>query len=454
MKAARLDQLTGLANRSLFHERLLTAMNHFRRNNSRQFALMFLDFDRFKLVNDSLGHDVGDLLLKEIAVRLRRHVRSTDEITVETSAATVARLGGDEFVVLAEDIRSPRDAVCLAQRLLDVCGEPYDLNGQVVQSSASIGIVCSDLKYRTADEMLRDADIAMYQAKARGKAQYVIFDASMQQAVRDRVQIEEDLRIALAENQFVLHYQPIVSLTDGHLSSVEALARWNHPTRGIVSPKQFISIAEETRLILPLSLWVLREACHQFVEWKTKFPETAPAYVSVNLSRIQLAEATLVSQVMEIISATGIHPEQLQLEVTESEIMENAHAAREMLNALKAEGIRLAMDDFGTGHSSLACLHEFPFDVLKIDQAFIRNFDRGRAFIALANSIVSLADNLGMECVAEGIETIDQIATLQAMGCTCGQGYYFGKPVSVEVLMKGEWRASSLASSTAVQSDW
>ena len=439
IKAARLDQLTGLPNRSLFHERLQQSISRSIRSSDYQFAVMFLDFDRFKLINDSLGHDVGDMLLKEIAGRLKTHLRSTDSVSIETSGTTIARLGGDEFVVLVDSIRQPIDAAVIADRLLQFCSEPYILCGQTVRSSASIGIVCSDSRYVNADEMLRDADIAMYQAKARGKAQYVMFDASMQEAVKERLQIENDLRAAVANGQFFLEYQPIVSLDDGSLCSVEALARWNHPTRGIISPLHFISIAEETRLILPLSRWILEESCRQFMEWQHINPANAPEYISVNLSRIHLTEADLVEQVLGVIHRAGMKPSQLQLEVTESEIMQDRDSAVVMLNALKVEGIRLAMDDFGTGHSSLACLHEFPFDVLKIDRAFIANLDHGRAFIVLANSIVSLAENLGMLCVAEGIENLEQIAVLQAMGCSCGQGYYFGKPVSADVLIKGEW---------------
>ena len=443
IKAARLDQLTGLPNRALVHDRLQQMIARSHRNSAYGFAVMFLDFDRFKLINDSLGHDVGDMLLKEIAGRLKKHLRSTDSVSAEVTGTTIARLGGDEFVVLVDSIQRPLDAAVIADRLLHVCGEAYIVGGQTVKSSVSIGIVCSHPRYLTADEMLRDADIAMYQAKARGKAQHVIFDASMQQAVRERLQIENDLRTALAEGQFFLQYQPIVSLDDGSLCSVEALTRWNHPVRGVVSPMQFISIAEETRLILPLSLWILEEACRQFMEWQRTDPQRAPGYISVNLSRIHLSEASLVEQVIKIVRESGMQPAQLQLEVTESEIMQDRDSAVAMLNALKAEGIRLAMDDFGTGYSSLACLHEFPFDVLKIDRAFIANLDQGRAFIVLANSIVSLAENLGMQCVAEGIESLDQIAVLQAMGCSCGQGYYFGKAVPADVLISGNWNPGS-----------
>ncbi len=444
MTAARLDKLTGLPNRSLLLDRLQQAINRSRRISNYGFAVMFMDYDRFKLINDSLGHDVGDMLLKEIASRLREHLRSCDSISLDASGTTVARLGGDEFVVLVEGIQRPVDAVIVAERLLQACDAPYQLGEHMIRSTASIGIVCSDPRYQSADEMLRDADTAMYQAKARGKARYVIFDSSMQQSVRDRLLIENDLRDALGTDQFFLEYQPIVSLEDGSLRGAEALARWNHPTRGVISPGQFIAIAEEIHLVMPLTLRFLEQACTQFVAWQHQFPERTPDCISVNLSRIQLTEPDLVEQIMQIVQDSGISPDRLQLEITETEIMQDRETALRVLDSLKAHGVKLAMDDFGTGHSSLACLHELPFDVLKIDRAFVANLSHGRAYILLANSIVTLAENLGMKCVAEGIENLDQIALLQSMGCSCGQGYYLGRPVSASAFITGEWNYTEI----------
>ncbi len=441
MKAARLDKLTGLPNRFLFQDRLQQAIERYRRLPGYHFALMFLDFDRFKLINDCLGHTAGDLLLQQIAVRLRDHLRSGDSLAVDIEQTTVARLGGDEFVVLVDAISQPEDAGSIAQRLLSVCDAPYQIGEHFVRSSASIGIVCCDPRYATAEEMLRDADIAMYEAKSQGRARFVMFDASMQQAVQERLEIENDLRAAVGTDQFFLVYQPIVSLEDGILRSAEALIRWNHPTRGLMPPDQFIGVAEETRLILPLTIWIIERACAQFADWKQNAPGRTPRNISINLSRVQLSEPGIVEELLRITRANGMQPDELQLEVTESEIMQNRDSAVKILKSLKYHGFALAMDDFGTGHSSLACLHQFPFDVIKIDRTFVANLSNGRKFVALANAVVTLADNLGLVCVAEGIEDSDQIALLQSMGCSYGQGYYFGRPVPPEGLISGDWNS-------------
>ncbi|MBL8819553.1 MAG: EAL domain-containing protein [Planctomyces sp.] len=444
LSAARVDKLTGLPNRALIQDRLRQAIDRSRRVPSYLFAVMFMDFDRFKLVNDCLGHDVGDMLLQQIAGRLSNLLRSGDSLAVDASGTTVARLGGDEFVILLDGISRPTDVSLVAERILTACDTPYQIGEHLVRSSASIGIVCSDPRYKTAEEMLRDADIAMYEAKAQGKARFVIFDSSMQQAVHERVQIETDMRAGVGTDQFFLRYQPIIGLEDRILRGAEALVRWKHPVRGEISPVNFIPIAEETRLILPLTVWIMEQACWQFMQWKTLAPDRCPDYMSVNLSRVQFSEPGIVREILRIIEASGMKASELQLEVTESEIMSNRESAIEILRSLKAFGFRLAMDDFGTGHSSLACLHQFPFDVIKIDRAFIANLAHGRTFIALANAVVTLAENLGLTCVAEGIETFDQIVLLQSMGCRCGQGYYFGRPVSPEDFISGNW-AGSLA---------
>lgn len=436
--AARSDKLTGLPNRTLLHDRLQHAIELAKRLPEYHFAVMFLDLDRFKIINDSLGHEIGDRLLQAVAARLRVILRAGDSMSRDADGTSVARLGGDEFVVLLEGIKKPEDAATVASRLLKSFEAPFQLGEYEVRSMASIGIVCSNDEYETAEKILRDADIAMYEAKARGKACFIMFDVSMQTAVQNRLQIENDLRAAIGTNQFFLDYQPIVSLEDGKLHGVEALIRWNHPTRGLFSPGEFIPIAEETRLILPLSNWIFEQACTQFMKWRQQAPERTPAYISVNLSRIHLAEQDLVEQIVRTVQRAGMEPGQLQLEVTESGIIHNREAAKKILGTLKAASIRLAMDDFGTGHSSLSCLHEFPFDVLKIDRSFIINLERGREFIALAHAVVTVAEYLGMTCVAEGVENLNQIAALQSMGCNCAQGYYFGKPMSAEALI--EWK--------------
>jgi len=433
--AARMDKLTGLANRSLLTERLTRALERTVTECEYSFTLLFLDFDRFKLVNDSLGHDVGDLLLMAIASRLRANLRSTDSTQREAAGNTVARIGGDEFVVLLDGVGTPHVATVIADRLLGVLAAPYQLEEHLVRSSASIGIVHSGDGYATADEMLRDADIAMYEAKAMGKGRHVSFTARMREAVRDRIEIESDLRDAIGTPQLYLAYQPIVDLETHRVTGAEALVRWAHPTRGNIPPSDFIPIAEETGLILPLSDFILREACGTFMRWQAELGPHAPRQISVNLSRVQLTDATLVARTVAVLAQCGMQPEQLQLEVTESQIMQQRAAALELLAALRAEGIHLAMDDFGTGHSSLSCLQEFPLDVLKVDRSFIVNAGKGRDFAALLHAVVSLADNLGLKVVAEGIETEEQLVLLQALSCAFGQGYLLARPMGADALV-------------------
>jgi len=433
--AARMDRLTGLPNRALLTDRLNRALIRTVTEDGYGFTLMFLDFDRFKLVNDSLGHDIGDLLLRSIAGRLRANLRSTDSSQREAAGNTVARMGGDEFVVLLDGIGTPEVATVIADRMLGVLAAPYQLGEHLVRSSASIGIVHSGDGYTSADEMLRDADIAMYEAKATGKGRHVSFTASMREAVRDRIEIETDLRDAIGTPQLYLVYQPIVDLETHRVTGAEALVRWSHPTRGNVPPTDFIPIAEETGLILPLSDFILREACSTFMRWQAGLGAHAPRQISVNLSRVQLTDASLVSRTVAVLAECGMRPEQLQLEVTESQIMQQRAAALELLSALRSEGIRLAMDDFGTGYSSLSCLQEFPLDVLKVDRSFVVNAGKGRDFAALLHAVVSLADNLGLKVVAEGIETEEQLVLLQALGCAFGQGYLLARPMSSEALM-------------------
>ena len=427
--AALFDKLTGLANRALLTVRLTHAHERARDIPALGFTLLFLDFDRFKYVNDTLGHDVGDLLLKAIAGRLRSNLRATESSSSDVSGNTVARLGGDEFVVLLDGVMHADVVKAVADRLLEALAIPYELDGHVVRSSASVGAVICSPQHTSADDMLRDADIAMYEAKARGKACHVLFTSAMGEAVRMRVSLENDLQAAIGTSQMHLAYQPIVSLEDNTVHGVEALARWTHPTRGIIPPSTFIPIAEETNLILPLSDYVLREACLAFARWHSAGSVQQLQYISVNLSRMQFADPNLMGKIIAVLRETGVRPDQLQLEVTESQIMQNRQSALRLLAELRATGIRLAMDDFGTGYSSLSCLQEFPLDVLKVDRAFVANLGLGRDYAALLHAVVTLADNLNLQVIAEGIEDAEQLAMLQALGCGFGQGYLLARPM-------------------------
>ncbi len=430
--AACTDRLTGLSNRMLFHDRLQQAVQRARRVKDYRFAVLFLDFDRFKLVNDSLGHDVGDLLLQEIAARLRATIRNSDSLGLAPDAHTTARFGGDEFVVLLDGIRGLGDAVAVAERMLAAFALPYQLDNHQVYSTASIGVVTSDLSCESAENVLRDADTAMYEAKLAGRSKYVEFDVSMRERVQRRMNLENDLRRAVENDEMYLNYQPIISLITGRVEGHEALVRWVHPGRGQIMPNEFIPVAEETGLIVSIGEWVLREACTQFVRWQEQLGEAAPRHISVNLSRAQLMSPRLPMTVARVLEQTGIQPPQLFLEITETAIMEDLEAATRMLRAIRALGVRLSMDDFGTGHSSLACLHQFPIDRLKIDRSFIANLDRGREYTALVYAVADLARNLHFDLVAEGVETREQLAVLQSLDCEFGQGYLFSQPLSAE----------------------
>lgn len=444
---ARTDSLTGLPNRLLLQETLARAIERARHDSRYHFAVLFLDFDRFKTINDSLGHEIGDMLLQQIAERLRTNLRSEDAIVRDSQMTTLSRLGGDEFVILLGDIPDEAAASSVARRLLGVLNRPYSLAGNTVNSTASVGLVCSDHDYQTADEMLRDADIAMYEAKARGRGCYVVFDPSMHAAVVERHRIENDLRAAVGTDQIHLVYQPIFAIEDGGVIGMEALARWTHPHLGLIPPDRFIPVAEETGLIIPLGEQVLHAACTQFQLWRRQ--HTRLKYVSVNVSRAQLEVPGFATLVRDIVAQHGMAPAQLQLEVTESMIMSRPDAAVTLLQALKALGIRLAMDDFGTGYSSLSCLHCFPFDVIKIDRSFVQELNGERSeFVALVHAIVNLAYNLGMECVAEGIETHEQVAVLLAVDCLYGQGYLLGRPAAGGETCPDAWCTRSPRAST------
>jgi diguanylate cyclase (GGDEF)-like protein len=427
--AALHDKLTGLPNRALLRDRIVQAIERRKRNPDYKFALFFADFDRFKLINDSLGHDVGDELLVAISERLAKSMRSTDSVSAAESSSTAARLGGDEFVIIADDLKSFEDVGRIADRLLGALGETYKLGEHNVTSTASVGITTSAIPYENADDMLRDADTAMYHAKAAGKARYVLFDRHMHEQVTARLEMENDLRHALERGELFLNYQPVVSLTDGALMGFEALLRWNHHSRGLILPTDFIPCCEETGLISPIGYWVLAEACKQLKAWQAAFPAHANLSMSVNLSARQLITPDFAGRVRNLLAETGINPAHLILEITETVMIRNADASIPVLRELKDLGIHLHMDDFGTGYSSLSCLHRFPLTGLKIDQSFVKSAGENRDYAAIVHAIVTLARNLGMSMVAEGIETADQLVLLQTMECENGQGFYFSRPL-------------------------
>jgi len=414
------DRLTALPNRALFMDRLSQAIAHGKRHPDYLFAVLFMDFDRFKVVNDSLGHAVGDELLVSLARRLDNCRRPGD---------TVARLGGDEFAVLLDDIKDAAAPLHAADRIQSQMHLPFQLGKHLVYTSASIGIALSTTGYGQAEEVLRDADIAMYRAKAQGKARYEVFDSTMHSQAMALMELESDLRRAVERHEFLNYYQPIVSLTSGQVAGFEALVRWQHPTRGLVSPLEFIPIAEETGLIIPIGQWVLREACRQLSAWLQQTPEPRNLYVSVNLSGKQCAESHLVAQVEKILREHDLHASNLKLEITESMLMTNTDSVAATLTELKNLGVLLGMDDFGTGYSSLSYLHRFPLDMLKIDRSFISRVGPGGQNSEIVRTIVALAHNLGMDVVAEGVETAEQLSWLRTLQCQHSQGYLFAKPM-------------------------
>ena len=420
------DGLTGLANRALFRDRLQHALAVRRRNPTALVAVLFLDLDDFKGVNDSLGHEAGDQLLQAIAERLRLETRTSD---------TVARFGGDEFAILLEDLNSDAEALAIVNRLKVALRRPLALSGRLLTSSASIGVAFADVG-DDVDALLRNADVAMYEAKEAGKARHAVFERAMIDAIVERLQLEADLKAASSAPEaagLFLAYQPIVDLTSGRVRSFEALLRWNHQTRGAIAPSVFVPVAEHTGVIDVLGAWVLEQACQQLMAWRTQWwrerrdLSSIPA-ISVNISGRQLAEPQFVEQVQAVLQRTGAPAESLTLEITESVIMQNTAETLETLSSLKALGIRLAIDDFGTGYSSLSYLQRFPVDVLKLDRAFVEGVAHGGSDAALARTIVTLGNTLGLRTVAEGIEQSAQHDALRRMGCHDGQGFLFSVP--------------------------
>ena len=417
------DGLTGLPNRALFMDHLQLAVGRAARPKKNYlFAVLFLDLDRFKNVNDSLGHTVGDLLLVAISRRIQSCLRHID---------TVARFGGDEFAVLLDGVEDANDAVRVAERLQRELTTPINVGGHEVFTSASIGIALSSTGYDRPEDVLRDADTAMYRAKAAGKARHEIFDTGMHQRAVALLKLETELRRAVERDEFVVHYQPIVSLDDDTIRGFEALVRWQHPERGLVAPTEFIAVAEETGLIIPLGRWVLREACCQMRRWQESFDWARPLTLSVNISGTQFMQPDLVEQVRRILHETGFDPRCLQLEITESSVIENTETVTQMLVQLRSLGIRLSMDDFGTGYSSLSYLHRFPIHTLKIDRSFISSCGGGDEN-EIVRTIIMLARNMGMDVVAEGVETEQQLASLRDLRCEYGQGFFFSHPLDVE----------------------
>jgi diguanylate cyclase (GGDEF)-like protein len=417
------DSLTGLPNRALFMKRLEQELKRCKQYDNCGFAVLFLDLDRFKIVNDSVGHLIGDRLLIEIARRLEVCLRGTD---------TVARLGGDEFTILLEEIRDIQEATVVANRIYQSLNLPFHIDGYELFTSASIGIALSSNGYEKPEDILRDADLSMYSAKEQGKARYEVFDRSMYDRALKRLHLETDLRRGLERQEFIVYYQPIACLTKGTLSGFEALARWQHPKRGLVSPGEFIPIAEETGAIVPLGAWLMREACRQLKEWQIKYSHHSPLKISVNLSGKQIVQTNLIEQIDSILEETGLEGRDLKLEITESILMENLEAATKVLLALRERKIKLSIDDFGTGYSSLSYLHRFPVDTLKIDRSFINEMQENNDNSEIVRAIVSLAHILNMDVIAEGIENPSQLSQLKLLKCEQGQGYYFSKPLSKE----------------------
>lgn len=416
------DALTGLPNRLLFIDRLQRAIRRRRENNAHNFAVLYLDVDNFKLINDSLGHSFGDELLMAVANRVENCIRARETI--------VARLGGDEFAVLIEGIPSLDAVQLVADRVIYAISRPFIFHGREVYTSTSIGIAMAADQDGRAEDLLREADTAMYQAKARGRNCYQVYDPNMQEQVSRRLELEGDLRRALERTELQLFYQPIVNLSNGEIHGFEALVRWYHPTRGLVTPDNFIRVAEETGLIVPLGGWVLNEACRQVAEWQEQgYPELM---VSVNVSSKQLAAAGFIDAVSMVLVSYAIPPHSLKLEITESAIMENPEAGAAMLSELRALGVCVGIDDFGTGYSSLASLHRLPLDVLKVDRSFVMKMHEAEENLAIVRTIVTLAQSLRLAVVAEGIETHEQCATLAQLGCQYGQGYLFSRPLEAQ----------------------
>ncbi len=415
------DAMTGLPNRALFLDRLGQAIEYQRRRTEYTFAILFVDIDQFKVINDSLGHLTGDQLLITAGRRMKECLRSSD---------TVARLGGDEFAILLEITGEQSTAVLIADKLQQSLNQPFRLDGHELYITASIGIVMSVAGYMHPEEVLRDADIAMYQAKGQGKARFEIFDTSMRSHAFSRLAMEQDLRAALESQEFRLYYQPIMSVSSNVLVSFEALIRWEHPTRGLLSPGEFLPVAEESGLILPIEKWVLNESCRQLKEWHEKHPSLERVSVNVNVSNRQFAQPGFIEDVKSALHAHGLKAESLKLEITENVLISNFAAANEVFTKLRNLGVQLEIDDFGSGYSALGYLQHFPISAIKIDKSFISEIGKSRRGVELIRAIVSMARELGMEAIAEGIETDEQLDELRNLSCDLGQGFLLSRPLN------------------------
>ncbi|MEH2167623.1 MAG: EAL domain-containing protein [Nostoc sp.] len=421
------DSLTGLSNRVLFIRRLENALNRAKQESNYQFAVLFLDCDRFKVINDSLGHPVGDELLIAIAHRLQACLIPVD---------TLARLGGDEFGILLENITDINIAIQVAERILQQLSLTFQLSRYEVFMNASIGISWGNKDYDRPEYLLRDADTAMYRAKAQGRAKYHVFNPAMHQEAIQLLELENDLRRAVERQEFLVYYQPIISLATGRISGFEALVRWQHPIRGLVSPIEFIPVAEETGLINAINTWVLQSACHQLSIWQ-HYPVTPePLTMSVNLSARLFLQPNFVEQIDRIIYENKINPAYLELEITESVIMENTDAIKIILQQLKQRKIKLVMDDFGTGFSSLSYLHSFPLNALKIDKSFVKRMQENKENMGLVPAMIGIANSMGMSAIAEGVETQEQLAQLRSLNCNFAQGYLFSKPIEQQLALE------------------
>ncbi len=448
-RAATHDVLTHLPNRKLFLERLESAIAKNQRDPDFNYAVVYIDLDHFKMVNDSLGHGAGDMLLVEVSSRLKKSLRSFDTVAYmdperealadwsgktqsDVKESLVARFGGDEFAVLLEDVSLPRDAVVVAQRLRDDLSSAFEVEGHEVFSSASLGVAHSKTKYTNSSDILRDADIAMYRSKEKGKSECTLFDTQMHEEVKARLALETDLRRALEREELSLYYQPVVSMKNGAILGFEALLRWNRKQASFVSPSEFIPIAEDMGLIASMGGWVLEKACRQLNAWHEMFHSSLT--MSVNVSGRELIQPNWVESVEAILTLTGLDPKSLRLEVTESSFLESKKFAVDSLNRLRLMGIQIQMDDFGTGYSSLSRLHLLPLDTLKIDRSFVQHMGGQKSRSGIVKAILTLAQDLQLGVIAEGIENSLQSEQLQELGCRLAQGFFFHKPVPPEVI--------------------